>query len=182
MQDKIGKLIEQGEQRDAIHIAVAPVIAKVVLAPGARIGFVEESTELVTNDTKNPIGIVDPFLMKPVQVGKRFWMFLFPNTVTSLRHEWTHPAFPSDTSIKEQSEQWLRRYACKLNPYTLEDKGEEAAYQLMMSYIADGIVYAHGADLHGLYELDDAEEFFGHLAVVLGKPVDRENLTYSCSC
>jgi hypothetical protein len=82
---KLGEIITGDEKRDAIHIAVAPVTASVKLYPGERVGV----------DGKNlpHVGIVDPFLNGPVLPGQKFWLFLFPNTVTSLRHEWTHPAF-----------------------------------------------------------------------------------------
>jgi hypothetical protein len=91
---RLGRLIEDGDRRrDAIHIAVAPVTAAERLAPGQHVGLVREgSTELV-GPCDRPIGIVDPFLAEDVEPGSRFWLFLYPGTITALRHVWTHPAF-----------------------------------------------------------------------------------------
>ena len=114
---QIGRLIDSFRQRDAIHVAVAPVVAAERLHPGERIGFVGASTELV-EAVPRAIGIVDPFLGKPVEKQERFWMFLFPNTITSLRHDWTHPAYRErelGSRDKAESEEWLREFAAKVD-------------------------------------------------------------------
>jgi hypothetical protein len=91
---RLGSLITDGDRRrDAIHVAVAPVTAAEPLAPGQHVGFVPANQTETVGPTDRPIGIVDPFLTAPVEPGQRFWLFLYPNTVTSLRHVWTHPAF-----------------------------------------------------------------------------------------
>jgi hypothetical protein len=92
---KLGQLITDGDRRrDATHVATAPVTAAELLRPGQHIGFAEDgNTELVRCVAEGNIGIVDPFLTDPVEPGQRFHMFLYPNTVTGLRHVWTHPAF-----------------------------------------------------------------------------------------
>lgn len=92
---KLGQLITGTEGRDAIHIAIAPVEATEWLEPGDRITLEEGSRTLVheARVDEEPVGIVDPFLRKVVQPGERFYMFLFPGTVTSLRHVWSHPKF-----------------------------------------------------------------------------------------
>ncbi len=78
--------------RDAIHIAIAPVRATMKLHPGQGIGFISDNAYDV-GLVSEPLGIVDPFLQQPIYAGDVFYMFLYPNTITSLRHEWTHPAF-----------------------------------------------------------------------------------------
>jgi hypothetical protein len=82
----LGKLIIGEAHRDAVHVAVAPVVAQENLSPGDHVdangGWAGER-----------VGIVDPFLREPVRKGDRFWLFLYPGTVTGLRHMWTHPAF-----------------------------------------------------------------------------------------
>jgi hypothetical protein len=90
----LGRLITDGDRRrDAVHVAVAPVTAAGRLAPGQHVGFVRAGDTEMVGAGENPVGIVDPFLRQDVQPGQRFWLFLYPNTVTSLRHVWTHPAF-----------------------------------------------------------------------------------------
>lgn len=77
---KLGQLVTGEAHRDAIHVAVIPMTAVCVLRPGQHL--------------QN--GVVDPFLAAPVQPGERFFLLLYPNTVTSLRHAWVSPAFPEE--------------------------------------------------------------------------------------
>jgi hypothetical protein len=100
----LGKLLTGKQERDAIHIAIAPVIANEKLAPGQDIGLIKENRAGVT---ANPIGIVDPFLKSLVFPEQQFWMFLYPNTITSLRHDWAHPSFDVDIDKDNQLVQKL---------------------------------------------------------------------------
>jgi hypothetical protein len=103
----IGKLVAGDAGRDAIHVAIAPTTAPCELKPGQH---VDQQGNPEGPDIE-PVGIVDPYLREPVRTGQRFWLFLYPNTVTSLRHEWTHPAYPTNSpcevnqAIKEYLEQ-----------------------------------------------------------------------------
>lgn len=93
----IGKIITTNEKRDAIHIAVAPVVAAHDLLPGQHIGFDRHGKATADPEdlVGDHIGIVDPFLDEPVLTDEKFWIFLYPNTVMGLRHDWVHPSFPS---------------------------------------------------------------------------------------
>jgi hypothetical protein len=96
----IGELCDPGDnRRDAIHVAVVPVKVWHDMEPGDHVMLDEtcrpsdpEVYGCLMNDPK-AIGIIDPFLKKPVKAGERCWLFLYPNTITGLRHVWTHPAF-----------------------------------------------------------------------------------------
>jgi len=91
----LGKLIEGEVGRDAIHIAIAPVTAGGRLLPGDHVKL-DGRLMAVLCHKDDGIGIVDPFLTcGHIDKGQRFYLFLYPNTVTSLRHVWTHPAFKS---------------------------------------------------------------------------------------
>lgn len=97
---KLGKLCDETDRRDAVHIALAPVTAAQALLPGQR---VELNGKGEATFATEGIGIVDPFLQEPVKKGDRFWLMLLPGTITGLRHQWTHPAFaPKIPTLKEE--------------------------------------------------------------------------------
>jgi hypothetical protein len=102
---KLGTLIGDGDRRrDAVHVAVAPVTAGETLRPGQHVGFTPPGqTEVVgLVEPGRSVGLVDPYLTDDVQPGQRFWLFLYPNTVTSLRHVWTHPAFAPKVPVAKE--------------------------------------------------------------------------------
>ena len=89
----LGNLITEPRHRDAVHVAVAPVVAGVELTPGMHVGLIGDDLETVGPDAERHVGVVDPFLTAPVQPGERCWLLVYPGTITYLRHTWSHPAF-----------------------------------------------------------------------------------------
>ena len=90
--ETLGTILDDTAGRDAVHVAVEPVVAGDRLSPGQHIGRLSDGTYGIGRDVQ-PLGIVDPFLRRPVSPGQRFYLFLYPRTITGLRHVWTHPAF-----------------------------------------------------------------------------------------
>lgn len=91
--ETLGTIHTTGQHRDAIHLAVEPVLAGEQLHPGEHI-IVREGMAFGT-DIGRGLGIVDPFLKQDVLTGQPFWFVMYPRQVHSLRHVWTHPAFPN---------------------------------------------------------------------------------------
>lgn len=96
--ETLGQIHTRRERRDAIHLAVEPVEAADVLWPGDRIAVIDGKAFRTEN---NPTGIVDPFLTGEILQGQRFWFVMMPRMVHSLRHVWTHPAFPPEPGTED---------------------------------------------------------------------------------
>lgn len=167
--------------RDAIHVAVAPVVAGEHLDHGDHVGQLPDGT--FGRNAKQKLGIVDPYQTVSIRKGERFWLFLYPNTVTGMRHHWQHPAFtdnphPADRDSKEFSEAWLRQYAVRMNIY--ESPGE--AFETLVKGLKSGELFAHGTDLHYFGDLDDPEELKEHAERYLGIKIDWGRYSFHCSC
>lgn len=91
---KLGELLPAEEfRRDCVHVAIAPVTASVRMRPGCRVGLSEDRQEAEISSSDECVGIVDPFLTEDVLPGQRFWLVLFPGSITGLRHVWQSPGF-----------------------------------------------------------------------------------------
>lgn len=188
---EIGQLLNGTEQRDAIHIAIAPVVAVRTLNPGTPITFVDDDMMKVDICPKPvSIGIVDPYLERAARPGDRFYMFVNPNTITSLRHEWTHPAFKD--GLRElrditASEEWLRDYC---------NNHVAPPFRVLMAALKseDGQAYDVASDVSVIIENGyisvcgrDAcaaipDEFWTHAEIVTGKKFTDKPGHFSCSC
>ena len=91
--ETLGMIHFKPEHRDAIHLAVEPVVAAQYLPPGAAIGIISGHA-YPAGGTVPHHGIVDPFLPRGPEMGESFWFIMNPRMVTSLRHVWEHPDFP----------------------------------------------------------------------------------------
>lgn len=175
--ETLGTIINETEKRDAIHLAVEPVIATQKLFPGQDVGLVEGGAGVCDK----PLGIVDPFLKSPVQPGQHFWLVVYPRKINSLRHVWEHPDFPEEGGNAEsksdliESEEWLHALASEFC-MTYEDL-MNGAEEFIRS---DGTEY-----LVGESEMEGAitpPEFWVHYEIVTGKKVGNPGNFFSCSC
>ena len=189
----VGKLVEPENEfyRDAIHVAIMPVsCGDNVLNPG---DSVTVKDGIAYRDEDNPVGIVDPFLKDKVRKFNRFILFLYPKTVTSLRHYWEHPAFPNNVEAAivpnkterdpiEESREYLDKIANNI------DMSRNELIDVAIDYIA-----------RGTYFVDDGSEslrdyfcsnvhmptFWKHIENVTKMDVgadDNETVPFSCSC
>jgi hypothetical protein len=188
---KLGQLIDETAQRDAIHIAIAPAVAEMKLYPSqpVRFALVNDGQKMTSAVDGHGIGIVDPFLQAPLMPGDRFWAVLYPGTITSLRHEWTHPKFIDALPAVEKftdkaaSEKWLTEFG---NTYGHISFGAvvEAADDYLDNderYIQEGSEALRGA----MYEDHIRIEFWQHYEIVTGRKLTDEQKTgtvFCCSC
>jgi hypothetical protein len=178
--------IPDNSGRDAIHLAVEPVIAGHVLSPGQRIKIDGGFAVAAAHDAT---GIVDPFLIGLVQSGQKFWFVVLPRTITSLRHVWSHPDFPEEgpaASPVSASEQWLREYAQRI------DEPFEALIDGADKWVANGS-YFYGSPVGS----DPSDMYFGNLEGIGTDPAfwlhyeayrqttvpqEKQRSFFTCSC
>ena len=174
-QSKIGKLLQEGEERDAIHIAVLPVVAGNDLTPGAPIGVGEVNGEHYAYSNIFPRrGIVDPFLWDGVTQGERFWMFLTPNTIQDMRHHWKLEGIDV-FSPQERAKQWLASFAEENN----------VSYDELVAGLKAGEVYFGNDTEAPSNAYGQKEALFQHLAILTGRSFSEDHIAntfFRCSC
>ncbi len=185
----LGTIIDETAKRDAIHLAVIPMEAKEQLRPGDHVQV--NAGGAVRTTVGDGVGIVDPFLHEDVRFGQIFWLVLYPRTITSLRHVWTHPAFSDNDTVevgpppdKAASEKWLRDYCTQ----TFWEGYDEillrslAVSKLYLKAIeragdADYITFPSQASSGAI-----PAEFWDHAEVVLGFKINHRPTWFECDC
>lgn len=185
----IGKSLRGDEQRDAIHIAIMPVIAAEELQAGEHVAFVYGTTDQVKRCDPayalKPVGVVDPFYTENywIKKGQRVWLFLQPGTIVGLRHEWRHPEIDNPPVAKDEHEKWLKSFADRWR-FVYNDMISAASSEASDDW--GNYITAQGRDLHSAEELGaDHDLFWMHLEALTGKSFNTEHRTkfvWSCTC
>ena len=187
--ETVGDILDKDYGRDAVHIATVAVVAAMRLFPGQHIGL--DSSGRASHMVEDLIGIVDPFVTHSVEAGNIFWLFLYPRTITSLRHVWTHPAFVDEgvqrtippevakaeeavAKTKEASETWLKDFL-----RWADTPGYEHILRDFEDHY-DGEEYFVIRDSDASGEIPP--EFWDHMAVVTGRTLKVKPTYFSCSC
>jgi hypothetical protein len=159
------------------------------MKPGDRIGFTDngDAYTVVTN-AKKSIGIVDPFLYeKAVYEGDRFYMFLYPNTITSLRHEWTHSDFEKEDDLAKLEPTLYKLKGAVAEQKWVTDFADNvgSTYDEIMaaaeSYLQSGDYLCRGGTFEGQSVPD---EFWDKYEIIKRKRVEESDrgTFFSCSC
>lgn len=184
--ETLGTIIGETEKRDAIHLAVVPVVAKEILRPGEDVtadGRQYYDNAYLSPDDK-PIGIVDPFLNRSVSPGERFWLVIYPRQIHSLRHVWTHPAFPDEIVDPQynRSIKWLEDYVEEINNWDscpVIFKSYHSLIKAAQDWIDNGIEFDFEINNESL-----DNDFWFHYEIVTGKKVheSKKQDFFGCCC
>lgn len=182
----LGTIITDKEVgRDAIHLACLPAVCgDKWLTPGADVGFTDG---LASATAKTLVGIVDPFLKAPVSKGQKFLVVIYPRTITSLRHVWSHPdvAEDVDTNLTETVATVDPVAAARIRldqiARNLIDEGDDSLMYLMNG-MRDGYI-SDGDRFEGYSSIDIPDEAWDLYKTITGNELQkREDVYFSCSC
>lgn len=186
----LGTIITDKEVgRDAIHLACLPVVAgDDILLPGDHIGILNGKASV---HAPKKVGIVDPFIQGRVTKDEKFLLVIYPRTIESLRHVWSHPDVPdeatavapqlpdpsvmSDTAAEEELDRFAREYL---------DSGSDS-----LDILIDGMDNGYlidGGNFEGRGRAEIPTRIWELFEVYMGRPArraDRQGEVYfSCSC
>lgn len=182
--ETLGTIIDENAKRDAIHVAVEPCIAADRLLPGQHVGIVDGKA---TRKAEKKLGIVDPFIEDIVMPGERFWLLIYPRTITSLRHVWSHPDFEENNipktaepelTEKEKSQLWINNFADEIrqHPESLMNAADKWVET------DDGGDYTYDNSESYKDHWDKFPEFWRHYEIVTGRKPKRNQSFFTCSC
>jgi hypothetical protein len=173
----LGQLPDVKADRDAVHVAITPVEADTLLYPGQHVILKDGKAIAQLADA---VGIVDPFLPPgtKIEAGTKFWLCLYPKTVTGIRHHWSHPAFADTIPVCGGAERdWITLFARRWE-YTFDEfmaaarryieKGEELDDKWVQAY--DGDIYA------------DWEIFWKHFHTLTGLSLNGKEREFVRCC
>lgn len=187
-----GLLPAEAWGRDAVHVAVFSAYSTEPLKPGQRVAILNEEggKDMRVRSDGTHVGIVDPFLSAVVERGERFWVYLYPRTITALSHRWSHPAFEATASVysppsdKLRSEEWLRDFCAHNDCPEYESVLAKAARFIRSgdngaSWADNEYLHFNGQDAHASIP----PEFWDHVETIIGqKAVGEKPKYFSCSC
>ncbi len=178
----LGKLIDDGNtERDAIHIAVVPVTSVFILKPGQHVTLDNANDRVKPCKAGDGIGIVDPFLVNKTKSGDVFYVLLYPQTITSLKHLWTHPAF------RFTGNEPVVDHSIALAKQRLEIFASDTAvtYEELMFAASDYLLYGNYFIQGGKFEgVSMPDSFWADYETVTGEkvPDDAKGHFFTCSC
>lgn len=173
----IGKTFYESRPRDAVHMALMAVEVGEPLPPGARV-ILRDGRAVLATRRETPVGIIDPFLGEErAQPGKWVWLFLWPGTISGLRHEWRHPAIDGATD-KEAARAWVEEFAREALGLSY-DRLMDAAYSTL---ILDEPVMDN-TEVYKRVAEQKWEVFWKHYATITGEGGKRAHgAPFTCSC
>lgn len=160
-------------EKDAVHVAIVSVEAGQQLRPGTHVELKHGKAIMKDphSDEFKPIGIVDPFLRSDIETGQNFYLCLYPETVTGMRHEWGHPAFDDLASVKSQlqsiASEYHTSYEQLIEACEAFTSGEDFTF---WGDNGPDMMYEEGKRIAELYYLLTGELF------------DSYNVSFRCAC
>lgn len=164
--------------RDAVHIAVIPVIYNEDGGfPACHVGIksIDGKNIFVSKSISPYVGVLDPFLKEPIGKNDKCWLLLYPKTIKGLRHNWFHPAFDIENDEKvAKAFSWMNSYAIEIG--------------LNVTELLDGAkIYLETGELlfkGDLLQDSVSDEFWDKYEILTGKTIEKSKKQnfFSCAC